>query len=48
MQTNLHAPFCAIFIANLFSKLSHNNDIRYLEKENAEVVQLIIAFPFNN
>ena len=33
------------FIANLFSKLSHNNDIQYLEKENAEVIQLINAFP---
>ena len=48
MQTNLHAPFCTIFIANLFSKLSHNNDIQYLEKENAEVIELINVFPFNN
>ena len=37
------------FIANLFQKLSHiHNDIQYLEKENAEVVQLINAFTFNN
>ena len=38
-----------LFIANLFPKLSHiHNDIQYLEKENAEVVQLMNAFPFNN
>ena len=28
------------FIANVFPKLSHNNEIQYLEKENAEVIQL--------
>ena len=40
--------FVCSFIANLFPKLSHNNDIQYLEKANAEVIQLINAFPFNN
>ena len=33
------------FIANVFPKFSHNNDIQYSEKENAELKQLINAFP---
>ena len=37
------------FIKNLFPTFSHvHNDIRYLEKENAEVTQLMNAFPSNN
>ena len=34
-------PMSTIFIGNVFTKLSHNNDIQYSEKENAEVIQLI-------
>ena len=31
-------------IANLFPKLSHNNDIQYSEKENAEVMLLLLVW----
>ena len=32
------------FIANLFPKLSHNNDIQYSEEENAEVMLLLFVW----
>ena len=41
--------FIHSFTAKVFPKVSHiHNVIQYLETKNAEVVQLINAFPFNN